>query len=69
MRPNVRAGRNVNGKVAISWLAAAPTFTTSVRARYRIGEAACSINQVIGKRTGGDGGAAAGVKGAAAAGL
>jgi hypothetical protein len=67
--PNVRAGRNVKGRAAISWLAGAPSFTTSVRARYRIGAAACSISQVTGNRTAGDGGAGAGVNGEAEAGF
>lgn len=67
MSPNVSAGRNVKGRAAISWLAGAPSFTTSASARYLIGAAACSISQVTGNRTGGDGGAGGGVRGGAEA--
>lgn len=69
MSPNVSAGRNVNGNDATSSETGAPTFTTSVSARYLMGAAACSINQVTGNRTAGDGGAAAGVRGEAGEGL
>lgn len=62
---NVNAGSYVNGSDASCSVIAADGFATSVTDLYLIGADAWSKSQVIGKETGGDGGAATEVSGVA----